>query len=284
VTRAVVAPTLDALTRRVTELPPLPQVLLELMRMLRRPDISERSYVALIERDQALAARMLRLANSAFYGVPGRVASIGEAVRILGVRTVFGALTAAALHGQVRVEACRSFDFDSYWRHTVATALAARALAHLLDHDADEAFLAGLLHDVGQLVLAAFEPQAACRAIERARQDGLAAVDAETAELGFAHPLVGALVARHWRFPESICRAIELHHRPVADGDRIGASGLVHIADRIAHSLGLGNDPATPAFTPQEGSALGLSPESLARLTLHTEQAVREMSSAFEAA
>lgn len=270
---------LVALTQRVTELPPLPQALVELMGLLRDPDFSERHCVALIERDQALAARLLRLANSAFYGVPGRVGSIGDAMRILGVRTVFGALTAAALHSHVRVDACPDFHFDAYWRHTIGTALAARALAKLLDTDADEAFLAGLLHDVGQLVLASFNPEAAGRAIARAREGGLSMLDAETIELGFAHPQIGALVARHWHFPETICRAIELHHQPglPAEGEGLSVSGLVHFADKIAHTLQLGSDTAAPVLDPQDWQALSLGPQAQDELLATTAQGVHDM-------
>lgn len=274
-----------ALTQRVTELPPLPQALVELMRLLREPDFSERHCAALIERDQALAARLLRLANSAFYGVPGRVGSIGDAMRILGARSVLGALTAAALHGHVRVDSCPGFHFDAYWRHTIGTALAARALAELLDSDADEAFLAGLLHDVGQLVLASFNPEATGRAIARAQQSGMSTLDAETAELGFAHPQIGALVARHWHFPETICRAIERHHQPwpPPSGQRLSIPGLVQVADKIAHTLHLGGDLAAPVLAPGEWAALGLSPQALDELLAATAQGVNDMCAAFEA-
>lgn len=277
-------PALVALTQRVTELPALPQALVALMRLLREPDFSERQCVALIERDQALAARLLRLANSAFYGVPGRVGSIGDAMRILGAHTVFGVLTAAALHSQVRVDACPGFHFDTYWRHTIATALAARALAGLLDSDADEAFLAGLLHDVGQLVLASFNPEAAGRAIARAQQSELSTLDAETVELGFAHPQIGALVARHWHFPEAICHAIEWHHQPElpVGSEHISTAGLVHIADKIAHTLHLGGDAAAPVLAPEEWAALGLGLPALGELLAATAQGVNDICEAFD--
>lgn len=276
---------LAELAQRVTQLPSLPKALMELMRLLREPDFSERQCVALIEHDQALAARLLRLANSAFYGVPGRVGSIGDAMRILGARTVLGALTAAAVYQQVQVAACPEFHFDDYWRHTMATSMAARALANLLDRDADEAFLAGLLHDVGQLVLASFNPEAAGRCIRRAGEDGLSMLEAESIELGFAHPQIGGMVARHWHFPEAICRAIELHHQPEsAGGDgRISISGLVHVADKIAHSLQVGGDPLAPTLTPQEWVDLGLNPASLDGLMTLTGQRVSNLCAAFEA-
>lgn len=278
------SPQLAALAQRVTELPPLPEALVAVMRLLRQDDFSVGQCVDLIERDQALAARMLRLANSAFYGVPGRVASIGDAVRILGVRTVWSALTAAALHQRLRVEGCPGFRFEWYWRHALATALAARGLALLLDHDADEAFLAGLLHDVGQLVMATFVPEAAAQAIALAKADDSGPTRAECEVLGFDHAQVGALVARHWHFPEAITLAIAQHHAPEpAQGDEfISLSGLVHVADSVAHALDLNGDAAeaVPPPAPQVWAGLKLSDDAMLQLLAHTEQGVAQMISA----
>lgn len=273
---------LHDLTQRVTELPPLPQALVELMRLLRQPDFVESRCVALIERDQSLAARLLRLANSSFYGVPGRVGSIGDAMRILGAQTVFGALTAVAMHRHVRVDGCTGFEFELYWRHTIGTALASRQLARWLDRDPDEAFLIGLLHDLGQLVLASFDPEAAGRALDRARRAELSTMDAEIAELGFSHPQIGAMVARHWHFPEAICRAIERHHEPepAAAAERISASGLVNIADKVAHTLHLGGDLAAPGLSEPEWLALGLCLQDLDELLAATARGVDEMCAA----
>ena len=276
------------LARRVTELPPLPQAVLEVMLVLQREQLSATRSIALIEQDQALAARVLRLANSAFYGMPGRVGSIGDAVRMLGLRTVASVLTAVAMHNAIRVDACAGFHFPDYWRHAIGSALAARALAGAAGCDADEAFLAGLMHDIGQLALAAFEPDKTASALALARSANLSAEGAELAVLGLSHPAVGARVAQHWRFPAAICQAIALHHtpEPASAGRRISLSGLVQLADAVAHGLDFNHDAdeAVPAVAPAAWQCLGLSDAEALRILATVEQATREMSGILQAA
>jgi len=259
----VTASAIAALTQRVTELPRLPQAVTEVMLLLRHEQLSVQRCIALIERDQALAARTLRLANSAFYGVPGRVGSIGDAVRLLGLRTISGVLTAAALHHAIAVDACPEFDFERYWRHAIGVALATRALATIAGGDADEAFLAGLMHDIGQLVLAAYLPEQAGRALAMARACDLPAEQAETAVLGIAHARIGALVAAHWRLPSTITEAIASHHAPgrLAESQVPCLAGLIQVADAIVHALDIQGDDAeaVPTIEPTVWQRLKLS-------------------------
>jgi putative nucleotidyltransferase with HDIG domain len=237
--------------------------------------------IALIEADPALAARTLRLANSAFYGVPGRVGSIGDAVRILGLRTVSGVLFAVAMHGAFRVGLCPGFHFRGYWQHALATALGSRAMAPLASCDPDLAFLAGLMHDIGQLALAAFVPVQASQALTHAREFDLSAERAELAVLGMGHPRIGALIARHWGFPSSLVQAIERHHEPLPAGaeQRLSLSGLVHAADSIACALDPQCDPdaAVPAPAPEVWRHWSVPPVDMLRVLAVVEHGTREM-------
>ena len=243
--------------------------------------LSANRSIELIERDPALAARTLRLANSAFYGVPGRVASIGDAVRMLGLRTVSGMLAAAAVHNAIRVESCAGFRFQVYWHHAIATAIAARALAPIAGHDADEAFLAGLMHDIGQLALAAFYTSQASAALALAQAQDLPAEQTEEKVLGMAHPQVGALLAAHWHFPAAIVRAIAHHHLPerAGAGCRLSLSGLVQGSDALAHALDLSADPdeAVPVIEPAAWQALGLQQGSALLILEAVERGTHEI-------
>lgn len=270
-----------ALPQRVSALPPLPEAMTAVMRALNHDHLSAQRCIALIEHDPAIAARILRLANSAFYGVPGRVCSICDAVRLLGLRSVLGVLTAVAMHNAIRVDACPAFQFQVYWRHAVGTALAARALAPLAGCHGDEAFLAGLMHDIGQLVLAAFHPAQAQAALTLAREQDLGADEAERRVIGVAHPAVGALVAAHWHFPPSIVQAVRCHHAPEAPGpgQRVSLAGLVQVADAIVHGLDLAGDTheAVPAMDPEVWQALGLAGTDTVKLFEGIEQGTREL-------
>lgn len=263
-------PGLQALASRVSELPPLPAAVAEVLRVLGQPGLSVQHCVALIEHDQALALRTLRLANSAFYGVPGRVGSVGDAVSLLGLRTVSTVLVAVAMHQCVRVDRCPQFDFDAYWRHAITSALAARHLAPHRRCGADQAFLAGLLHDCGQLALAAFAPVQAGQAITLAASQGIEPSLAEERLLGFAHPALGALVAGHWRFPADIVDAIAQHHQPGHGTARPLAPlvDVVQMADALAHALQHSASPeqALPLVNPALWLALALPADSALNL------------------
>lgn len=275
-------PDIDTLTQRITALPPLPEAMTAVLLALNRAQLSANRSIELIEHDPALAARLLRLANSAFYGVPGRVASIGDAVRMLGLRTVSGVLAAASVHNAIRIGSCPGFDFQAYWQHAIACALAARALAPIADLDADEAFLAGLMHDIGQLALAAFYPSHASAALAHAQANDLPPEHAEQAVLGIAHPQVGALLAAHWHFPAPVVRAIAHHHapEPASNGQRLSLSGLVQVADAVAHALDLLADPneAVPAIDSAVWQALALSQADAVRIFAEVAHGTHEIS------
>ena len=143
------------LTLRVRELPALPKAAMDALDALRDDDTSSDHCGELIGRDQALAARTLRLANSAFYGVAGRVGSVRDAVNLLGRRPLGSMITLATVAQQFKADNCPLFSFGSFWRHAIAVALCSRGVARELGHDGEQAFTLGLLHDIGRVALAA---------------------------------------------------------------------------------------------------------------------------------
>jgi HD-like signal output (HDOD) protein len=279
---------LTELVKQVSQLPPLPAAVTEVMLALNHEALSANRCIELIEQDPALAGRTLRLANSAFYGAPGRVGTIGDAVRMLGLRTVSGVLTAAATHQALSVDECEGFDFPTYWRNAIATGLAARALAPAAARNADEAFLAALMHNVGQLVMAVFYPAQAADALALARKSGCSAEVAENVILGFNHSCIGALVVEHWRFPPAIARAIAVHHSPEVEvsGESVSLSWLVRAACEVAHALDQKGNDATTALAKVSDvwSRLGLGQEDALRILATVETGTREMSDIMQAA
>lgn len=222
---------LAALARGVNHLPALPEVVLELLQVLRRDDLSAQRCITLIERDPALAGRTLRLANSAFYGVSGRVGSVGDAVRLLGLRTVAGVLAAVSLQATPGLQGCAGFSLRRHWQLAITTALAARCLAAAAGLDPEQAFLAGLLQDSGQLVLATLAPLHAAHVLAQALASGQTLETVEQALLGVAHPQLGALLAHHWHLPETIAQAIAQHHAPLRDAAPGTAQDTPSLAD-----------------------------------------------------
>ena len=245
---------------RLRELPSLPQVVLDLQAALTREDVSLDAIAETVSHDQALAAKALRIANCSFYGVPSRVVSIRQAIGILGLRSVSTLLVAAAVSDRFPRIVCAGFDLGRYWRHSVAVALCAREIARHVRIDADTAFTAGLLHDLGRLALASQLPQALERAYKRRAERDCQMLDAERAELGTDHAEIGNEVGLRWHFGTEVVDAMRLHHEPPA-APTVSLIDVVHVADNIAHALDLARDPddIVPALDSAAWNRVGLT-------------------------
>jgi putative nucleotidyltransferase with HDIG domain len=228
----------EVLRRSIGNLPSLPRAVHDVMALLQNDQANIDDVAECIERDPALTARTLRIANSAFYGVSGRVGTIRNAIGVLGLRTVATLLTTAAVSAQFAPAACPEFAFAGYWRHAIATAIIARALACHLRMDDDIAFTTGLLHDIGRLALASNFPEQTEQALRYAREADVPALEAERTVLERDHVAVGALISLHWRLPPAVAEAIEQHHAPAAGAERLPTlADVLHMANALAHGL-----------------------------------------------
>ncbi len=264
--------------RRVTELPPLPQAAMRAMRTLQRDDASLDMVAADLGTDASLAARVLRLANSPFYGVPGRVGTLRDAVQLLGRRTLESLLTMAAVGSAAADLRCGAFDHSSFWRHELASAIAARALARGAGLDESLAFVSGLLHDIGMLALSAYFPAhlQALLALSHASDQDAHVVEARHGLT--PHADIGAWVAAHWHFPAAAVHAIAQHHAP-HDPSKPSIAACVHVADVIAHALDLSNDPheRVPAVNGAAWKAVAPAEAALDALLRETEDGVQAL-------
>jgi putative nucleotidyltransferase with HDIG domain len=228
----------DQVLTRLKQLPSLPSAVSDLLASFGNEDVDVEQIARQIARDQGLTARVLRVANSSFYGLQSRVGTINEAVVVLGFRAVRSMVMAVGMNGIFRVDQCRGFDAPGYLRHGVGVGLAARALAPLAGQNPELAFTGGLLHDIGQLVLASnFSVQYSAVLDYRSKHD-CPLVVAERDILGLDHAEVGGMLASSWRFPDSLCQAVAEHHSP-ASSLANSLANVVHIADAFAHALGL---------------------------------------------
>lgn len=261
----------DELLTALRDLPALPSVVLELIESLGHEDLSAAQLAGKISQDLALAAKTLRLANSSFYGRGRQVGSVAEAIGVLGLRTVRSVVTAAGLAGSFPRHP--GFDHDAFWRHSIASALCAQALASERGCvGAELAFTVGLLHDIGRLALASAFAPAYVEVEQWRREKDCPVAEAERAVLGVDHAEVGGLIARHWNFPPAIVDAIREHHAPPVTAG-LTLTGIAHVADAIAHALGLAGDPdeAVPALNPPVWDARGLDDAACMRVFAHTE-------------
>lgn len=238
--------TLEAVMADIHQLPSLPAVVGELIRTLDNEETNIDQLAEGIGKDQSLAARALRVANSPFYGIPHKVASIHDAIVILGFRAVGSLITAASVTGYFSPPPHVGFDLTRFWRHGIGTALCARALAQHVELDAEAAFTVGLLHDIGVLVLLTTRPEHYAQVLAYQAEHDCELIEAEREILHFDHAQVGEALARRWSFPVEIARAVALHHAPRhAPGDpaRPTLADVVHAANVLAHALDLEGDP-----------------------------------------
>lgn len=232
----------------------LPEVCLRIQQLAEDPQADMTEFGQLVIQDPALTTRLLKLVNSAYYGFPGRIDTVSRAVNLVGIaelRNLTLAMAAMEVFGGLENE---RFDMLGFWRHSVYCALVARFLArHARVLHAERLFIAGLLHDVGRLLIFGLLPEAALRILQRVA-DGEAPGAAERAELGFDHAAVGYELLSLWRLPDALRNAVAAHHRPeTADTARLEAA-LVHIADRIAHQVeAVALDRCSPRFDPFGG-------------------------------
>ena len=256
----------DALRARIATLPTLPTVAGELLAGFDEAHAGLDHLGRLIATDQALAACTLRVANSAFYGLCRQIDSVPEAVVVLGLRAVRAlVVAAAAVRTLPALPPGCPFDLHAFWRHGVGVAVCARHLAELTGHNPDTAFTTGLLHDVGQLVLALTYPERFAATLERRAHQGVFQTRAELDVLGLTHAEAGAMLAARWGFPPSIAATIALHHRPEESvGHRL--AGVIHVADVLAHGLGFacGEAEPVPPLCDATWHALGIAWPALA--------------------
>lgn len=259
------------LRESVNALPALPQAALAALSALEDERGGARHWAAPIASDPALAVRTLRLANSPFYGAPGRIGNVPDAVRMLGRHTL-GTLVRAAMVASQFPSALEvpGFVLLDFWRHALAAALAARAIARATGHDEEQAFTAGLLHDIGRLVLATHFAQPLAQALAAAAAADLPERQAELALLGVDHAALGAEVARHWKLPETLAQALHDHHAPPdAPHPEAGAgpslAAVVHLADAVAHALDVNAAPRerVPSLAPVAAALVQTQPALL---------------------
>ena len=221
--------------KAVKDLPPMPKVLFKIQKLLIDPNSDAKQIAGYIETDQALAAKVLKMANSPFYGLTGKVSSVQHAAVILGFKTL-GELTTLAGFSDLMGKKLPGYGYnsDELWRHSLAVALASRIIAEKINPElSNEALTAGLIHDMGKVILDpyVFDHREDFEVfVEDENQTFLVA---EKHVLGFDHAETASEMCRNWKFPDSLALAIKYHHNPSrSDGNEMAF--ILHLADYIA--------------------------------------------------
>ena len=238
----------------IRQLPALPLIVNRLIKVVNSPDTSAEDAAELIEKDPALTTKVLRLANSAFYGMPRSISSVSSAVVILGFNTLRSlVLSASVINMFPSNGATIAFDRLRFWKHSIVSAMVARTIAqHIMGvtiMDPQSAFCAGIMHDIGKLIFELFTPQEYAAVCRQSQEKGMSIVEAEAAVMGITHAQIGTILADKWALPLELEAAIVYHHEPQAAKNIRVLVTTVHLADGIAHRLdcGLWDEEALPA-------------------------------------
>lgn len=232
---------LKGMVSGLTALPSLPRVYAQLNSQLENTRSSSQAIGRVIEQDPSMTAKVLQLVNSAFFGLQHQVNNPVEAVGFLGFETVKALVLWMHIFGEHVDPQVPGFSIERLSRHCLNTGLIAREIIVSQGHDqkaGDEAFTAGLLHDIGQLILATNLPKEYAKVIERTAQAEVPRWRAECELLGVHHAELGAYLIGLWGLPFGIVEAVGLHHHPATGDSRVlSATGAVHIANFLTHEL-----------------------------------------------
>lgn len=220
---------------KLGQLPAMPAVVQEVINSFDDPNLDVDGLAQKIGHDQGLSTRVLRIANSSFYGLPRQVSSIHDAVVVMGFSNIRSLALAAGFVHTFPQHGEGMFDRKQFWRHSIQVAAAARALAKQAKLNAETAFTAGLLHDIGQMVLDACLHDIFDGMLQRLASEGGDLPALERKMLGFDHAMAGAEMAKLWNFPEAIRQAILSHHNAV-DQNAGALPALIHLANCLVEA------------------------------------------------
>jgi HD-like signal output (HDOD) protein len=224
------------LVQEVNRLFSLPEVCCRLQEMLESPHHTSRELGKVIGQDPDLTARLLKIVNSSFYGYAGRIDTVNRAVTVIGISELLVLILGASSVMTFNKIPGSLINMADFWRHSVYCGVVARQLAkhcHVLHHE--RLFVAGLLHDVGKLILCVKLPEQMRGVLAQSYDSETPSYEIERNTFGFDHAELGGLLLKNWHLPESLCESVSYHHQPSAASSPSIEAAIVHIANAITH-------------------------------------------------
>ena len=219
----------------INTLPTVPGVLKRLSVVIEKPRITLVEISAFISKDAALTTKVLKMVNSAIYGFPGRIASVSHATMLLGLNIIKGLLLGVSVFELMQKA------MNGLYEHSLACAIASRIIAQKKGlKEPEEVSVAGLLHDIGKVILTLEFPTEYQAAMNEAQGKGISIFDAEKNQFNATHANVGSWLAEKWHFPRNLIEVIECHHRPALAKNAPLETAIVHMADLLVRARGFG--------------------------------------------
>lgn len=266
----------EKIVQATGDLPTMPHVANLVMEKLSDPNATPRDLHKIISQDQALAARVLKISNSPFYGCARTVTNLTDALVVMGFDSIRSLVVASAMH-----DFFKKFGLAEklLWEHSIACGAIAKLVARRVKYSKiEEAFLAGLLHDIGKVVLNLKMPDQMLEIVQHVYNDptkSFAAIEEKV--WGFNHAQVGMLIARKWNFTDTIEESIGYHHNPEKSRILPILSYIISISNSISHKLEIGptRAPDLDLATLRSTKALKIAPETLEDLLADASQALK---------
>jgi putative nucleotidyltransferase with HDIG domain len=238
----------DDLQKKIEEvidfLPPIPAVMTELLHALGDKDIELKALANIVSKDPLMSMNVLKVSNSAFYRLSNKVTTVDHAVKLLGIKEITGICIACGAYQSLKASRnVETFDFEDFWRHSVATGVVSRRLSQeleILDHNV--LYFLGLLHDVGKVVLDRFDHNTYKAVIQATREENITIREVEKRLIGESHDVVGGWLMEKWKLPCTFVDIAKYHHTVNESlEDNKAAVAIISFADRLAwlHYLGL---------------------------------------------
>lgn len=272
----------DIIIDKIKELPALPQVVMKLQELIVDDNSNAKKIADIIETDQAIVTKVLKLANSAYYGMSGKISSIQHASILLGYKTLSEIVTAAGAEAILgRKLPGYGYDAKDLWEHSLAVAVGSKAIAAMKNPAVvNDAYTAGLIHDIGKIILDSCVLERKEEIESFMEKDEKTFLEAETHFFDFHHADIAFEVCKRWKFPESMATAIKSHHQPSKSGSH-DLSYILHAADYIARLSGIGYDDDDFLYDMESGTMeyLGLKQADVSDIALRITETVHKMSS-----
>ena len=275
------------LVNSTIDLPTMPEVLVKLNEIMSDPATTAPDIAKVVSADPSVATNILRIVNSAYYGLQVRVSSVSLAISVMGFNMTKKVALKAAVFSTFghRREKIQHFDPSSFWKHAVFVGVAARTMAEsskvFADMHGEDAYIAGLLHDIGKIIMMEKSASQYLAMLRKSAQSGRSEAEAELEDFGFTHADVGSVLAIKWSLPEDLAIAIRYHHAPARDPFHRSLSSLIHLADQLAWRAQMPSTLGT-TIAPLDHEVydqIGLSPEQVEELLpqIHDDFAASEL-------
>ena len=253
----------------------LPEIYMKIEAALESPKSSSKYLAEILSEDTALTARILRLANSSFFNYPGKIETVTQAVTIIGTRQLRDIVLASSIVGVFKNIPPDLIDMDSFWRHSICCGVTSRIIATLRrEANVETAFIAGLLHDIGRLILYKEKPKEMGELLQLCQDTQQLLYPNETETFGFDHAILGGLLLKEWKLPKRLIETTACHHMPHKAREYITDTATVHVANIIANAMQTGStgEKLVPPLSSDAWDVLNIEASNLEFILAETEK------------